>query len=140
MDDGEIRNLIALLAQHADIGTVEDYVALFTPDAEWVMPAIPQSGLAASTRRGRAEIEAGVRERRASGVQGPGTHTAHVVTSTIVQFVGAAPPDRAIAESIWLFVLDTGSNPRVTGFGRYRDTVARTADGWRLARREITLG
>jgi 3-phenylpropionate/cinnamic acid dioxygenase small subunit len=136
-DDGEIRSLIALLAQRADLGEVDDYVALFVEDAVWALPAIPQTGLAASERHGRGEIEAGVRERRAAGVQGPGTDTAHVVTSTIVSFEAA---DRAVAESTWMFLGETSTSPRILTFGRYRDTVCRTADGWRVARREIVLG
>jgi 3-phenylpropionate/cinnamic acid dioxygenase small subunit len=139
-DDGEIRSLLARLAHLADVGEVDDYLALFTPDAVWVMPVIPQSGLEASERRGVTEIAAGVRERRASGVQGPGTDTAHVVTTTAIAFDGA-DPDTAIAESIWMFVADTASGaPRLQGFGRYRDTVKRTGGAWRLARREIALG
>ena len=134
----DIRTLIAKLAQLADTGEVDDYVALFTDDAVWAMPAIPQSGLEPSERRGTAEIAAGVRERRAAGVQGPGTNTAHVITTIAVTPDG---DDAAIAESVWMFVVDTASAaPRLQGLGRYRDTVRRTGAGWRLARREITLG
>ena len=136
-DDGEIRTLLARLAQLADTGEVGDYVALFTDDAVWAMPAIPQSGLEASERRGRATIEAGVHERRASGVQGPGTNTAHLVTTIAVRYDG---DDVAVADSCWQFIADTTTTPRLQGFGRYTDTLRRTADGWRLARREITLG
>jgi 3-phenylpropionate/cinnamic acid dioxygenase small subunit len=137
-DDGAIRSLLAKLAQLADVGEVDDYLALFAPDATWVMPAIPQSGLEPSVRSGIDEIAAGVRERRAAGVQGPGTNTAHVITTIAVSFVD---DDSAVAESTWLFVGDTASaTPRIQGFGRYRDTVSRSSDGWRLQRREITLG
>jgi 3-phenylpropionate/cinnamic acid dioxygenase small subunit len=135
---GDIRTLLAKLAQLADIGDVADYLALFADDAVWVMPAIPQSGLAPSERRGIEEIAAGVRERRAAGVQGPGTNTAHVVTTIAVT---PESDTAAVAESVWMFIADTASpSPRIQGFGRYRDTVTRTADGWRLVRREITLG
>jgi 3-phenylpropionate/cinnamic acid dioxygenase small subunit len=135
---GDIRTLLAKLARLADIGEVDDYLELFTDDAVWVMPAIPQSGLVPSERRGIGEIAAGVRERRSAGVQGPGTNTAHVVTTIAVTPESDAA---AIAESVWMFLADTASpSPRIQGFGRYRDTVVRTAAGWRLARREITLG
>ena len=137
-DDGAIRSLLAKLAQLADIGEVDDYLALFAPDATWVMPAIPQSGLEPSVRTGVDEIAAGVRERRAAGVQGPGTNTAHVITTIAVSF---ADDDTAVAESTWFFVADTASpSPRIQGFGRYRDTVVRAGDSWRLQRREISLG
>ena len=136
-DDGEIRTLLARLAHLADTGEVAEYLALFAEDAVWAMPAIPQSGLAASERRGRTEIEAGVHERRASGVQGPGTNTAHLVTTSAVRYDG---DDVAVAESCWQFIVDTATAPRLQGFGRYTDTLRRTSDGWRLARREITVG
>lgn len=137
-DDGAIRSLLAKLAQLADIGEVDEYLALFAPDATWVMPAIPQSGLEPSVRTGIDEIAAGVRERRAAGVQGPGTNTAHVVTTIAVSFVDV---DTAVAQSTWFFIADTASaSPRMQGFGRYRDTVTRGQDGWRLHRREISLG
>ena len=136
-DAGDIRTLLARLAHLADQGDVDEYLALFTPDAVWSMPAIPQTGVPASERRGLAEIEAGVAERRAAGVQGPGTNTAHLVTTTAVRFDGA---DVAVADSTWMFLVDTLAEPRIASFGRYTDTVHRTRDGWRLARREIRVG
>ena len=137
-DDGAVRTVLARVAQRADTGEVDEYVAMFTPDATWVMPAIPQSGLAPSTRTGVGEIAAGVRERRAAGVQGPGTNTAHVVTTVAVSF---EDDDTAIAESTWFFLVDTASaSPRMQGFGRYRDTLHRRDGVWLLHRREITLG
>jgi uncharacterized protein (TIGR02246 family) len=135
-DDAEIRSLLARLAHLADSGDLEAYLALFTSDAAWVIPAIPQTGVAASERRGVAEIEAGVGERRAAGVQGPGSNTMHVVTTTAVDVSG----DEAVAVSTWMFIADTTAAPRVQAVGRYRDTLRRTPDGWRLARREITAG
>lgn len=135
-DDNEIRSLLARLAHLADTGEVEEYLALFTEDAAWVIPAIPQTGVAASERNGIDAIGAGVRERREAGVQGPGSGTMHVVTTVAVCVDG----DEAAAESTWLFVVDTTGAPRVQAVGRYRDTLRRTPAGWRLARREITAG
>lgn len=136
-DAGDIRTLLARLAQLADLGTVEEYLELFAPDAVWSMPEIPQTGVAASERRGLAEIEAGVVERRAAGVQGPGTNTAHLVTTIAVRFES---DDVAVADSTWMFLVDTLAAPRIASFGRYTDTVHRTPAGWRLARREIRVG
>ena len=136
-DELEIRNLLAALAQLADRGTVEEYLDLFAPDAVWVVPAIPQTGVAATELRGVDAIGAGVRERRAAGVQGPGTDTAHVVTTTVVRFEG---DDTAVATSTWLFLTGTATTPRLQGVGRYTDTLGRTDAGWRLCRREIALG
>jgi uncharacterized protein (TIGR02246 family) len=136
-DDAEIRTLVARLAHLADSGDLEEYLTLFTPDAVWVVPAIPQTGVEASEKAGVDAIAAGVRERRAAGVQGPGTGTAHVVTTIAITTEAA---DRAVARSTWMFLADTATAPRIQSFGRYTDTVTRTAEGWRLARREIALG
>ena len=135
-DDADIRSLLARLAHLADSGDLDEYLTLFTEDAAWVVPAIPQTGVAASEKRGVEEIGAGVRERRAAGVQGPGTATMHVVTTIAVDIAG----DEATAASTWLFLADTSTAPRVQAVGRYRDTLRRTPAGWRLARREISAG
>lgn len=136
-DELEIRNVLAGLAQLADNGEVEDYLDLFARHAVWVVPAIPQTGVAASELHGVDAIAEGVRQRRADGVQGPGTHTAHVVTTTVVDFHGE---DEATARSTWLFLAETATAPRLQSVGRYRDTFVRTPAGWRLSRREIALG
>jgi uncharacterized protein (TIGR02246 family) len=135
-DDGAIRSLLARLAHLADSGDLDEYLSLFTEDAAWVVPAIPQTGVAASERRGTEAIAAGVRERRAAGVQGPGSATMHVVTTIAVDVVG----DDATAASTWVFLGDTTTAPRIQAVGRYRDTLRRTPAGWRLARREISAG
>jgi 3-phenylpropionate/cinnamic acid dioxygenase small subunit len=135
-DDSEIRTLLARMAQLADSGDLDTYLGLLLEDAAWVIPAIPQTGVPASERHGREEIGAGVRERRAMGVQGPGSNTMHLVTTIAVDVDG----DDASASSTWMFVADTTTSPRIQAVGRYRDTLRRTPVGWRLARREITAG
>jgi uncharacterized protein (TIGR02246 family) len=136
--DGEIRTLLARLAQLADSGDLDTYLSLFVDDAEWVIPEIPQTGVPASVRKGVEEIAAGVRERRAAGVQGPGTHTAHMVTTVAVAL--DADGETAIADSTWMFLADTSTAPRIQSFGRYHDTLRQVDGTWRLARREIHLG
>jgi uncharacterized protein (TIGR02246 family) len=137
-DDGEIRTLLARLAQLADSGDLDTYLSLFAPEAEWVIPEIPQTGVPSSVRRGVDEIAAGVRERRAAGVQGPGSNTAHLVTTIAVAF--DADGATAVADSTWMFLADTSTTPRIQSFGRYHDTLHRLDGAWRLARREIRLG
>lgn len=135
-DDGEIRNLVAGLAQMADSGEIDDYVALFTDGAVWEMPANPLAGLAADRRTGRADIAAGVKERRSAGVQGPGSHTLHVITTTRVELDG----DRAVARSYWQFYTNTAGPPALSGIGQYHDTLHRTPEGWKVARRTVIIG
>jgi 3-phenylpropionate/cinnamic acid dioxygenase small subunit len=133
----EIRNLIARVAQLADVGEVADYCALFTKDAVWAMPAAEKLGLPASERVGIDVIEAGVHERRGAGMQGPGTNTKHVVTTIAVDVTG---PDDAIGRTYWMFYTDTTTDPVVLNMGRYEDSFRRTDDGWKLARRTIVMG
>jgi uncharacterized protein (TIGR02246 family) len=127
-DDGEIRNVVARLAQWADSGDLDDYVDLFTPDAAWDMPGAP--------RRGHDEIRAGAEGRRAAGEAGPGTHTRHVVTTTAV----TVDRDTATADSYWLFYRDTAATPMLHGMGAYRDHLVRVDGRWKVARREIVIG
>jgi 3-phenylpropionate/cinnamic acid dioxygenase small subunit len=139
-DELEIRNVIARLAQLADTAPDDDlsgYLSLFTDDAAWVIGA--EGGpVAPQERRGLADIEAGVRERRAAGVQGPGTHTRHLVSTIAVIFDS---DDSAQAPCYWQFFRETSSGaPLLAGMGEYRNTFARTAAGWKLARRVIYPG
>jgi len=135
-DELEIRNLLAGLAQLADTGDIPAYLALLAEDIVWEMPENPTIGLAASTRRGRGEIEVGIRERSEVGLQGPGSDTMHVVTTTTVVVSG----DSATARSYFVYYGTTSTAPVVRSMGRYHDTLRRTPDGWELARRTITFG
>ena len=133
----EIRNVLAALALLADMGTVEEYVQLYTADAVWEMPANPNNGLPASRRVGRDEIAAGVHERRAAGAQGPGSRTRHVITNLHVMVDNA---EQASAQAYFLYYSDVTAAPTLASIGHYSDTFRRTAEGWRLARRQIVIG
>lgn len=128
-DELEIRNVVARLAQLADMGDLDEYVGLFTDDASWEMPGAP--------RHGRADILAGATERRSSGTTGPGSNTRHLITTLGVRVDGS---DEAGADSYWQFVGDTTAVPTVRLMGHYHDTFRRTPEGWRLATRGITFG
>ncbi|SEF58431.1 conserved hypothetical protein [Thermomonospora echinospora] len=128
-DELEIRTVLARIAQLSDMGDLDDYGAQFTEDAEWEMPGVPP-------KHGRAEIRAAGAARRAQGATGPGSRTRHVVGTVAVTVDG----DAAVAESYWQFYTDTATAPRLHSMGHYRDTFRRTSQGWKLARRQITLG
>jgi ketosteroid isomerase-like protein len=134
----EIRNLLAKLAQLADSGDTEAYVALLCDDVVWAMPDNPSIGLAGSERHGRDEIARGQRERIAAGHQGVGSNTMHALTTVSVD-VDAAN-ETATAHSAFQFWTSTTTAPTITNVGRYLDELRRTPDGWRLARRTITFG
>ena len=101
VDELEIRNLVARLAQLADMGDLDEYVSLFTEDASWEMPGAP--------RHGRADIMAGAQDRRNSGTTGPESHTRHVISTLLVQSDGS---DKATADSYWLFYGNTTTDAR----------------------------
>jgi uncharacterized protein (TIGR02246 family) len=131
-DELEIRNLVADLAHMADMaseGDLSEYIGRFTEDACWEM-----SG---NQVRGRDNILTAARQRRASGTQGPGTNSRHVITTQSVRVDGG---DTATGEAYFLFMGDTDTAPRVKGMGHYRDRFQRTSEGWQLEHRTITFG
>jgi len=131
-DELEIRNLLARVAQLADSGDIDEYMACYTRDAVWSMPANPANGLPASTKEGHDDIRAGVVERRAGGVQGPGSNTRHVVTTSTVTVSG----DTATGTSYFMFM----SGAAIQSVGQYDDRFVRGEDGWMVAHRTIVIG
>lgn len=127
-DELEVRNVLARLALLADDGDLEAYVQLWTSDAAWEMPGAP--------RHGRDAIRQSALDRRRSGEAGPGSATRHLVSTVAVTVDG----DEAVAESYWQFITQTTTTPVLGMLGHYRDTLVRTDDGWRVARRQITVG
>jgi 3-phenylpropionate/cinnamic acid dioxygenase small subunit len=139
-DELEIRNRVAELAQLADTAPDDEldrYLALLTEDATWVVVADSEL-LTTQERKGHAEILEGVRERRATGVQGPGTDTRHVVSTLVVTFETS---DRAMGRCYWQYYARASSSaPVLALMGEYRNTFVRTASGWKLSRREVIPG
>ena len=123
-DDLEIRGLIARLAHLADDGELHDYIELFTADAVW-------GGGGQPLREGREAILTGARERRDSGLAGPGAATRHVVTTTWIEITG----DSATGRSVFHFYTGLDDQPSLAVLGVYRDEFRRTPEGWRLAAR-----
>lgn len=126
VDEAEIRNLLARIAQLADEGDLAEYVACFTDSATWGGAGFPE-------RRGHAAILEGARERRAGGTAGPGSQTRHLVSTAVVEVEG----DVARSRSIFLFYRDTKTSPVLDRMGVWQDTFARTPAGWKLAARTI---
>jgi 3-phenylpropionate/cinnamic acid dioxygenase small subunit len=135
--DAEIRTLLARIAQLADTGDLDEYLSLFTADAVWGMPDNPAVGMTANEKRGHAEILAGAQERRASGLQGPGTDSRHVLTTIAVD---VQSEDRATARSYFLFFGTTSTTPTLRTMGQYDDVFVKGEHGWQLAHRVITVG
>ena len=135
--DAEIRTLLARIAQLADTGDLEEYLTMFTEDAVWGMPDNPAVGMTANEKKGHAEILAGAQERRASGLQGPGTESRHVLTPIAVD---VESEDRATARSYFMFFGSTSTTPTLRTMGQYDDVLVKGERGWQLARRRITVG
>jgi 3-phenylpropionate/cinnamic acid dioxygenase small subunit len=135
--DAEIRTVLARIAQLADTGDLEEYLTLFTEDAVWGMPDNPAVGMTANEKKGHAEILAGAQERRASGLQGPGTESRHVLTTIAID---VESEDRATARSYFLFFDSTSTTPTLRTMGQYDDVLVKGERGWQLARRRITVG
>lgn len=135
-----VADTYARLAWAADYGTLEEYAALLHPDVVWEMPALPATGLPAQVRSGRDEVLAGASERRASGIQGPGSATWHVLTNVAVTPVADSAGTEATATAYWHFITGVNDKPRLLSTGVYRDRFVRAEAGWVLAHRTIQRG
>ncbi|GAA4488023.1 nuclear transport factor 2 family protein [Microbacterium panaciterrae] len=130
----DVATLIARIAQLADSGAPEDYIACFTADAVWELADAGDLPMDSQRVVGHDEILAGVHRRRRDGIQGPGSHTRHDVSSIVVDVDG----DRADGRSYFRYYTDTLGAPVLAGMGTYSDTFLRTAHGWKLDQRIIT--
>lgn len=130
----EIAMLIARIAQHADSGTPEQYISCFAADAVWELADAGGLPMAGGRVQGHDEILAGVHERRADGIQGPGSHTRHDISSITVDVSG----DAATSRAYFRYYTSTDAVPKIVAIGTYNDTHVREADGWKLSRRVIT--
>jgi 3-phenylpropionate/cinnamic acid dioxygenase small subunit len=133
-DELEIRNLINRLADLADSGDLDEYTALFTEDAVWEMLPKPGSAAMFPAKRGHRDIRQGAVERRATGATGPGSHTKHVPTGTVVR----VSRDTATSTTTLLFYKNTDAAPALALITLYADEFRRTREGWKLARRTIS--
>lgn len=126
LDELEIRNLLARIAQASDEAELDQYMTYMHEDAVWGGTGFPE-------RRGHAEILAGAVKRRADGIAGPGSHTRHLISTSIVEVQG----DAATARSIFLFYGNTHATPELRMMGVWADELMRTDEGWKLSRRTI---
>lgn len=129
-DELEIRNLLARMAHEADGGDLDGYISLFTEDAVW------GGGPDFGDRRGHAAILEGARERRRTGLSGPGAHSRHIITTVEVSVDG----DRASSRSNFMFATKLDGSPSLDVVGQYQDEFRRTPEGWKLVHRGIVRG
>ena len=125
-DREQIVDLLARLAHATDEGTLDEYAACFSEDASLALPG-------AEPTKGRDNMVASSKARRASGGVGPGSRTRHLVSTTTVQVSG----DSATSSSDVAFYGMEAAGPVVKGVLTYNDSFRRTATGWLLCERKI---
>ena len=135
-DELAIRNILARVAHLADEGDLNEYISYFAEDASWGFIAPPGEAPKIAPKKGRADILSGAQDRRRAGTQGPGTHTRHVLSTTWVKLDG----DTATSGSHLVFYRNCNTTPEIVNVTVYADRFIRTADGWKLADRQIRLG
>jgi uncharacterized protein (TIGR02246 family) len=133
-DELEIRNLMSRVAQMSDTGDLDEYQSIYTPDAVWGEWQGSNAGQGQPTARGIEQIVAGVVDRRAAGIQGPGSDTQHVVNTITVRFDG---PDTAKVRAYWQYYGTVATQPKLLRVGTYDLVVKRTDDGWRFHERML---
>jgi hypothetical protein len=120
-----IEDLVNRYCHNADYNPPESMRDLFVPEAIWEVPAMDLRC------EGIDAIVAFFTQSRA----GFGS-ARHVISNLVVEGDG----DRATA-ACYLQVIKVDEDPKqIVSFGRYQDTLVRTALGWRLQHRMIAMG
>lgn len=116
-NESAIRRLLAMYCQFADDFRIDEWIELFTKDAELI--------IAESRFSGHAELRGFIESSR-----DPNTRGKHIISEPWIEIDG----DRATARTDCIWISKQG----VVGLtGRYHDDLVRTAGVWRFQRREI---
>jgi len=136
-DQLELANLVARIAHLADSGDLDSYATCFADDAEWWPPEEPGVDVSTDPAFGLEAILASARDRRDRGVQGPGTNTRHVVSTSAFTIDS---PDRARGLSYWRYYTHSNETPQLRTQGEYHDEFVRVQGQWRLQKRTLLRG
>jgi uncharacterized protein (TIGR02246 family) len=115
--------ILQLVARADDLATARDsdgYAELFTEDG--VMEGTMGSA------HGSAELRAAVSRVWAAEPSG----TLHLTLNAVIHAEGPTP-----AVTSTMLMITAGSDPAIVGAARVTQTFQETADGWRIARRQI---
>jgi hypothetical protein len=115
-----VRAAIAAYNQAVDDGRTDDVVATYCPDGSCDIQLLGTHQGHDALRAAYAKVEPHVPQR-------------HIVSNTLVTGWTA---EEATAVSDFMFLTRGESGWNVRLVGRYRDTLHRTADGWRFHHRE----
>ena len=131
-DHEEIRQLLARYNWAIDFGDVDGWADCFTEDGEFTCVGLPDGDPRGGTHQGRAALRAYAvgHFERARG------RARHWNWNLLIEVDG----DRATL-SCYLnaYGAGQGETALLRATGVYRDTLRRTAPGWRFARREVTI-
>jgi uncharacterized protein (TIGR02246 family) len=130
-DRQQIHQLFTDYARVLDRKDFSAYAALFAEDGEFIAGA--------QQAKGRAAIQALVEAMLGNLLGSQVGEDFHVVVNPQVE-LGADDPDRARAQSTWLYVV-TGDDggPALSKLGHYNDELVREAGRWRFLRREAPM-
>jgi 3-phenylpropionate/cinnamic acid dioxygenase small subunit len=131
-----------------DEGAWDDWLALYTEDAVFWMPAWrdeltptadPNSELSLIYYEGRRGLEDRVVRARSgqSVASHPRPRCVHMISN--VRLVESGTEAAEIASNFALFLHDVRADRTHTFFGRYRHTLRHEAGEWRIARKHILL-
>jgi SnoaL-like domain len=120
----------AALADTAE--DIDRYLEMVTDNAQFSYEPVPSIGWPGATYSGREAIRKGVVQRRADGIQGPGTKTLHIVSDVTVDFDGE---DSARVYAAWHYWGIDEAGPKCLSMGQYENMVTRESGHWRIARR-----
>jgi len=135
-------------AQHLDAQRWDDWLALYTEDAAFWLPAwvdehrlaqSPETELSLIYCAARAGLEDRVWRVRSglSIASRPLPRTTHLVASSVVRCDGT---DRLHVTSAWCcHVFDLKHRSSHAFHGRYEHTLRRTGEDWRIARKQVVL-
>jgi hypothetical protein len=129
----ELTELVARYALGVDERRLDDVAGLFTQDGVLVLPEPPRSLGPVHVREGRAAV------RAALDAVTRLPQTFHALAGTVLEPAGTDAATGTVAcTAHHLSASDDAVGDRVWHL-RYSDTYRRTAEGWRFARRELSI-
>jgi 3-phenylpropionate/cinnamic acid dioxygenase small subunit len=125
----EIGDLLTRYGQAQDQDEWRLYEGLFTPDATIHFPGMPMES------RSAADFGRFLQEFNKTRISGQ-----HLIGNTLYRFKSDGRSAHVVSEVIYITVHPTdtpGRLRRIRGNALYSDQAVLTADGWRIARRDI---
>ncbi|MEE4454647.1 nuclear transport factor 2 family protein [Novosphingobium resinovorum] len=125
----EISDLLVRYGQAQDQDEWSLYEGVFTPDATIHFPGMPMESL------GAAEFGQFLQDFNRTRISGQ-----HLIGNTLYRFAADGESAHVVSEVTYITLHPTdtpGRVRRIRGNGLYSDRAVRTAQGWRIARRDI---